>query len=135
MQARELHKGLFWGIPQGSKCEMFVHVESSFYVTKIPPKNWPSQPPELITQVSWVGGVGCGVHFFFEFFNSEPKIFGTLFVWLRSLLVLMQFLGCLVALENSSKTLWLFWGRLKRSARAVQLFGCLAVLETHALRY
>ena len=25
-------------------------------------------------------------------------------------------------------------GRLKRSARAVQLFGCLAVLETHALR-
>ena len=29
----------------------------------------------------------------------------------------------------------LLWGRLKRSARAVQLFGCLAVLETHALRY
>ena len=27
------------------------------------------------------------------------------------------------------------WGRLKRSARAVQLFGRLAVLETHALRY
>ena len=27
-----------------------------------------------------------------------------------------------------------FWGRLKRSARAVQLFGCLAVLEPHALR-
>ena len=26
-------------------------------------------------------------------------------------------------------------GRLKRSARAVQLFGRLAVLETHALRY
>ena len=26
-------------------------------------------------------------------------------------------------------------GRLKRSARAVQLFGPLAVLETHALRY
>ena len=27
------------------------------------------------------------------------------------------------------------WGRLKRSARAVQLFGRLAVLETHTLRY
>ena len=26
-----------------------------------------------------------------------------------------------------------FWGRLKRSAGAVQLFGCLAVLETHTL--
>ena len=26
-------------------------------------------------------------------------------------------------------------GRLKRSARAVQLFGRLAVLETHTLRY
>ena len=26
-------------------------------------------------------------------------------------------------------------GRLKRSARTVQLFGRLAVLETHALRY
>ena len=26
-------------------------------------------------------------------------------------------------------------GRLKRNARAVQLFGRLAVLETHALRY
>ena len=26
-------------------------------------------------------------------------------------------------------------GSLKRSARAVQLFGCLAVLETHTLRY
>ena len=28
-----------------------------------------------------------------------------------------------------------FWGRLKRSARTVQLFGRLAVLETHTLRY
>ena len=28
-----------------------------------------------------------------------------------------------------------YWGRLKRSARAVQLFGRLAVLETHTLRY
>ena len=27
------------------------------------------------------------------------------------------------------------WGSLKRSARAVQLFGRLAVLETHTLRY
>ena len=27
------------------------------------------------------------------------------------------------------------WGRLKRSARAVQTFGRLAVLETHTLRY
>ena len=27
------------------------------------------------------------------------------------------------------------WGSLKRSARAVQLFECLAVLETHTLRY
>ena len=27
------------------------------------------------------------------------------------------------------------WGSLKRSAHAVQLFGCLAVLETHTLRY
>ena len=27
------------------------------------------------------------------------------------------------------------WGGLKRSARAVQLFGRLAVLETHTLRY
>ena len=29
----------------------------------------------------------------------------------------------------------IFRGRLKRSARAVQLFGRLAVLETHTLRY
>ena len=28
-----------------------------------------------------------------------------------------------------------FRGSLKRSARAVQLFGCMAVLETHTLRY
>ena len=27
------------------------------------------------------------------------------------------------------------WGSLKRSARALQLFGCPAVLETHTLRY
>ena len=27
------------------------------------------------------------------------------------------------------------WGSLKRNARAVQLFGRLAVLETHTLRY
>ena len=30
---------------------------------------------------------------------------------------------------------WGYGGRLKRSARAVQLFGRLAVLETHTLRY
>ena len=29
----------------------------------------------------------------------------------------------------------LLWGRLTRSARAVQLFGRLAVIETHTLRY
>ena len=28
-----------------------------------------------------------------------------------------------------------FWGSLKRSVRAVQLFGRLAVLETNTLRY
>ena len=30
---------------------------------------------------------------------------------------------------------WCIGGSLKRSARAMQLFGRLAVLETHTLRY
>ena len=31
--------------------------------------------------------------------------------------------------------LYLIWGSLKRSARAVQLLGRVAALETHTLRY
>ena len=40
----------------------------------------------------------------------------------------VQLFGRLAVLETHR-------GRLKRSARAVQLFGRLAVLETHTLRY
>ena len=37
--------------------------------------------------------------------------------------------------DRSLPVFCLFGGRLKRSARAVQLFGRLAVLDTHTLRY
>ena len=43
--------------------------------------------------------------------------------------------GTLGPLASSLVKFLLSWGRLKRSARAVQLFGRLAVLETHTLRY
>ena len=48
---------------------------------------------------------------------------------------------CVVSEEKGSATSWVCFvlqeerGSLKRSARAVQLFGCLAVLETHTWRY
>ena len=41
---------------------------------------------------------------------------------------------CVHEVHNTNISLCLR-GRLKRSARAVQLFGRLAVLETHTLRY
>ena len=37
--------------------------------------------------------------------------------------------------QSSRECSLYLWGSLKRSARAVQLFGRLAVLETHTLRY
>ena len=40
-----------------------------------------------------------------------------------------------VEMPSSAFACFCFWGRLKRSVRAVQLFGRLAVLETHTLRY
>ena len=61
-----------------------------------------------------------------------PGMFVTLFMWAR-------YQGVLLAIDDAgvhgAHTLLSIRGRLTRSARAVQLFGRLAVLETHTLRY
>ena len=45
-------------------------------------------------------------------------------------------IGCIIGQKNLfAKNFALHWRRLKRGARAVRVFGHLAVLGTHILRY
>ena len=86
------------------------------------------------TSLDWLGFSCCSV-------CSVLALAGALVFlqekYLRSIILSTVDAGC--SLQNSVMPLCpirtVHWGRLKRSARAVQLFGCLAILETHALRY